>query len=344
MAEPHQFSDPWTVTELNTARLAALPPTLFFHARKKLAEGMVARRFALMAALADHAAGQGIGVEVLYHSRASRALIAANPRHLHILMEDQPLFAANVFHAVPGYLRGYWYFDEVASRNNSSHRLRAFDPGQLSAAYARRFAQKLRTRFIGRNMSKFAQSDRGSEAITKGCIAFFAQDFSTPKHYPNHMTGLEMARAAIAARGDRPVYLKAHPNQPDAEIAQLGALADPANGVQLTTASIHDLLAAADLCITLTSAVGFEAFLHHTPVILGGQTDFHHCAITLTDVHKMPAAMHAALSRVWPFDAYLTWFLRQNCVQDAAKSLPRILSAIHAKGFAWADAEARGHY
>ncbi|MFD1809049.1 hypothetical protein ACFSHQ_15945 [Gemmobacter lanyuensis] len=39
----------------------------------------------------------------------------------------------------------------------------------------------------------------------------------------------------------------------------------------MTEASIHDLLAACDCVLTLTSAVGFEAFLHRKPVVLGGR-------------------------------------------------------------------------
>ena len=41
--------------------------------------------------------------------------------------------------------------------------------------------------------------------------------------------------------------------------------------MHITTASIHDLLAACDCALTVTSAVGFEAFLHKKPVVLGGQ-------------------------------------------------------------------------
>lgn len=336
------FDTPWSVTDLNAARLLDRPPSLFFHARKKLAEGMLARRFALLAALADHAAGRGVMPEVLIHSGASRALIERDDRHLHILMEDAPLFARNVFHAVPAYLRGYWYFDEVASRNNSSHRLRPFNPGPMSGKFAKAFADKLRSRFIGRNFSKFDQAPRGADIAT-GCIVFFAQDFSAPRHYRNFMTGAEMLDALIAASGGRKVYVKAHPNQPRDEVHTLARQAE-AGGAEMTDASIHDLLAAADVCVTLTSAVGFEALMHHTPVVLGGQTDFGQCAVTLTDAEKMAGALEEARARNWEYDKFLTWFLKQNCVEDAPASLPKILARIYAKGFTWADAGKRGFY
>jgi hypothetical protein len=94
-------------------------------------------------------------------------------------------------------------------------------------------------------------------------------------------------------------------------------------------------LAAADCALTLTSAVGFEAFLHKTPVVLGGQTDFWQNAITLTDPGQMVQAMAAALGREWPYEKFLLWYLRQMCVDGTAKALPKVLEKLHRKGFSF---------
>ena len=50
---------------LTPDRLADLPPTLFFHARAKLAQALEKRHFKLLTAFADHARAQGWRVEVL---------------------------------------------------------------------------------------------------------------------------------------------------------------------------------------------------------------------------------------------------------------------------------------
>lgn len=336
------FSAPWTVTDANAGHLAALAPSVFFHARPKLAESLVAGRFKLLGAFADYAARQGRGVEVLHTSEASRGLIDAR-QHLHVFMDDRPVFAPNCFHCVPAYLRGYWYFDELATRNNSSIRLLPFNPRPMSQSFADRFHEKLVEQFVLTNFSKYAQADRGAD-IQVGCLAFFAQDFRPPRDYPDYMTAHDMIGAAIAAKGARALYIKAHPNQPEADIAQLRAYHAPENGVYFTQASIHDLLAAADVVLTLSSAVGFEAFLHKTPVILAAQTDFWHNAVTLTDPAHMAGAVTAALGRHWPYAKYLTWFLHHNCIADRAAALPELLRRVHRKGFRFADMGEQGFF
>ncbi|MDZ4096010.1 MAG: hypothetical protein U1D35_14015, partial [Paracoccaceae bacterium] len=224
------------------------------------------------------------------------------------------------------------------------HALRPFDPRPINADFSERFLDRLRGQFVAANLSKFPQADRGSVPLIQGCLAVFAQDFKPPRHHRHYMTVPAMIDAAIAARGGRPLYIKPHPNNSPEELIQLRKYHDPSGGVYLTGASIHDLLAVADCAITLTSAVGFEGFLHKTPLVLGGQTDFHHNAITLTDPARMHDAITAALMRDWPHAKYLSWFLRQNYLADHPNSLPDLLDRVHRKGFAFADAAGRGFY
>lgn len=337
------LSTPEDLTPRRAEALLAGPDTLFFHARGKLADGLAAGKFKLLAAFGAHAAAAGWGVRILHHTATSRAMVEAGG-HLHVLMEDNPLYAPNCFHAVPSYLRGYWYFDEVASRNNSSHRLRKFDPRPMSDTFAIGFQARLLEQFAGQNLSKFSQANRGAEAIAPGSVAFFAQDFLPPRFHKHYMSVTRMIDAGLAARGARPFYIKPHPNQTAAELAILKAYHRPDQGVFVSTASIHDLLAACDLVLTLTSAVGFEGFLHGKPLVLGGQTDFGQNAVTLTDPARMAEAMAEALARDWPHARFLVWYLKQTCLEDSPRALPALLDRVHAKGYAFADAAGRGFY
>jgi hypothetical protein len=318
---------------LTGARLAALPDTLVFHARDKLAAGLGKGYFRLLEALAAHAGAAGWGVEIVEFSPKGQDLAVGCPRHLHVFMDDRPVYAANAVHAVPTYLHGFWYFDEIGSRNNSLQRLRRFDPRPMSADWAREFHAKLVRTFVDANLTKFPQADRGAEAVEPGCLAFFAQDFKPPRYHRHHMGVCEMIDAALAVRGRRALYIKLHPNQTLEETEVLARYHDPAAGVHVTQASIHDLLAAADCVLTVTSAAGFEAFLHRKPVVLGGQTDFWQNAITLTDPARMGDAIAAAMGRVWPHEKFLVWFLRQNCLEDSPASLPQVLDRLARKGF-----------
>jgi hypothetical protein len=312
--------------------LAKAAPHLVFHARGRMLEGLTADRFALLGALAAHARAH-LPVAVVAYDHDSHAA-AADPAHVHILMEDRPLYAPTAFHCVPSYLHGFWYFDEVATRNNSTGRLARFDPRAVAGPFAEGFAARLADRFIRQNRSKFDQPPRG-QPVPDGCLAFFAQDFRPPRHHRNHLSVPQMLDALIAARGDRPVVIRPHPNQKPDEIAALTDRCGP--GITVSGASVHDILAACSCAVTVTSACAFEGFLHGKPAVLGGQTDFAQNAVTLTNPARMAEALAAALARDWPHARYLTWYLTRVCVQDRLADLPEVLARMHRKGIAWAD-------
>lgn len=317
---------------LTARRLQELPQTLVFHARDKLASGLGKGYFRLLGALAQHAVAAGWGVEIVEFSARGQDVAVACPRHLHVFMDDRPVYASNAVHSVPGYLHGFWYFDEIGSRNNSLQRLRKFDPRPMDGAWAREFHARLVAKFVDGNLTKFPQAARGAE-VEPGSWAFFTQDFKEPRYHRHYMTVPQMIEAAIAAKGKRALYIKPHPNQTLEEMEVLAGYHRPAAGVHVTQASIHDLLAAADCVLTVTSAVGFEAFLHRKPVVLGGQTDFWQNAITLTSPARLAEAMQAAMARDWPYEKFLVWFLRQNCLEDSPASLPQVLERLARKGF-----------
>jgi hypothetical protein len=321
---------------LTRAKLDALPPTLFFHARGRLATALQAGHFKLLNALADHARFQGLDTEVVTFHAATQDLALAQGGHCHIFMDDRPAYGRNAVHCVPAYLHGYWFFDEVGSRNNSQMRLNKFDPAPMSGDYARDLHTQLYARFVTANKSKFEQLARGAE-LTPDSLCFFAQDFKAPQHHNHYLTVPGMIEAAIAAKGARKLYIKPHPVQTVEELAVLTGYHDPEQGVEVTGASIHDLLEVAACVLTVTSAVGFEAFMHKKPVVLGGQTDFGQSAITLTDAARMPEAITEAMTKRWYFEKFLVWYLRQMCIEDANWCLPRVLERLHRKGFIWAD-------
>lgn len=322
---------------LTRGKLDALPPTLFFHARDRLSEALQAGHFKLLNALADHAKFKGLDIEVVTFHPATQDTALDHGGHCHIFMDDRPAYGRNAVHCVPSYLHGFWFFDEIGTRNNSLMRLNRFDPRPMSGDYAREVHVQLYNRFVDANRSKFDQAPRGT-GIEPGSLCFFAQDFKPPKHHRHYLSVPEMIESAIAAKGARRLYIKPHPVQTVEELAVLTGYHDPANGVEITQASIHDLLSAASCVLTLSSAVGFEAFLHKKPVVLGGQTDFWQNAITVTDAASLAPAMDEAMNRKWSHEKFLVWYLRQMCVEDANWSLSRVLERLHRKGFLWADA------
>ena len=189
--------------------------------------------------------------------------------------------------------------------------------------------------FVAKNRSKFDQAFVQDFRPKDGAICIFAQDFLEPKFHTHHLTFPELIEGVLANRAGRPVYIKPHPAQSFDEAAKLMTYHAPDDGIEVTTHSIHGLLESASVAVTLTSAVAFEANLHKVPAILGGQTDFHHNAVTVTHQSGIKAALAEAESREFHFEKYLVWFLTHGLIRpkhaDAARK--RIETLLTLKGY-----------
>lgn len=327
---------------LTAERLASLPLALIFHARPKLATSLSEGRFKFLSALAAHARAQGLELHLTHFSREGQRLAMDDDLHFHILLDDMPGYALNCMYCVPSYFRGFWFFDEVGTRNNSTQRIERFRPEMVDEGQARAFFRRLHRRHIDQNRSRLPQPPTG-QALEPGALCLFVQGFNDQPYHRHYMSAPEFIEAAIAAKGARRLYIKAHPAQKPEELAVVQGYHDPANGVEVIDASIHDMLPIAHCILTLTSAVGIEAFIHQKPVVLGGQTDFWQNAITLTDPAKLAEAIDAATSRDWPYQQFLYWFFQDKLVEDSADSLPEALARLHRKGWLWADT-GRGYF
>jgi capsule polysaccharide modification protein KpsS len=91
--------------------------------------------------------------------------------------------------------------------------------------------------------------------------------------------------------------------------------------LRVVDANIHDMLAQAAVAVTINSAVGIEAHLHRVPVVLCGQTDFHHAAVTVKARGDMDAGIAQAEATNWPHDAYLHWYFAGQCLNAGKPTL-----------------------
>lgn len=88
----------------------------------------------------------------------------------------------------------------------------------------------------------------------------------------------------------------------------------------MSEGNIHDLISAADRVVTINSAVGIEAYLHRTSVVLCGQSDFHHIA----DVARSEVQLVEILSRVprkRAYDKFIWWYFADQCLSGADPEL-----------------------
>lgn len=271
-------------------------------------------------ALMDGLAARGHRIATCVHDRARVAAQVAADDDLHIVDHGQ-VRHPRVWNAGIAYVYPFWNLDPWGIRALSSIRARSFDPAAIDPAEAAAFAGRLRGRLVGKRRSRYGQPEAMTD-IPAGCIAVFLQ---AERHRTTaetcHLSLRQMVKAVIARDDPRPIVIKPHPLDDDpATMRFLNRIAaDPR--VLVTPANIHDILARADAVVTINSAVGIEAMLHRRPVVLCGQSDFHHAAVTVTRRADLDRAIARAEATDWPHDAFLTWYFRDNCVKADSPTL-----------------------
>lgn len=258
------------------------------------------------------------GAEVRYRERTSlRAAVGYEAEAFHFVHQGL-VSAPNVLNTGLSYLPEFWYADPKGVFGFSSLYDEVFEPEHIPEARAEKFASWLRQRTLQRRLSKHAQPMR-AQSFEPGGIAVFLQGPSLPVTRAAYVEERDMVRAIVAARGDRPVWIKRHPRNPDPETWDaIAPLVEATEGVTLVDAHVHDLLAAAALCVSVSSSVAVEAMLHDVPSLTFGRVDFHHCTQTVTSLTDVPYAIEAALNTRWPFAPFLFWFFRHHCLDMRA--------------------------
>ncbi|MFQ6548975.1 hypothetical protein AADZ90_013535 [Aestuariibius sp. 2305UL40-4] len=310
-------------------------PTAFFHGRGPVWEKGRAGRMDCLSLLRSVLMDRGYVIEWRELSDDVERLAQADPRHLHVVVDDMPVAGDNVLFCVPSYLNGFWYLDRVGTRNNSAMRTRLFRPQGMSRAYAREFAGKLRAKFIDDNRSKFDQELVDGFTPEPGAICIFPQRFKAPKYYRHYMSYPDLIDGVIANRGTRRIYIKPHPRQKTEELAVLMGYHDPGAGIEVTTHSIHGLLAQAGAAVSLSSAVLVEAQMHGVPGVVAGQVDFHHNMVVIREPDHIGAALEQAFIQRFEYEKFLVFFFAHGMVQPRLrrKALERMGAVLTEMGF-----------
>lgn len=247
-----------------------------------------------------------------------------NKRCLHIYRgPGQPRRGPGILHVAKGYLPWYWYIDPMGHRVNSNIAAKTFDPRTIDPEPANELFKKLRRRTVRQGASVRGQTDRGLEDVANGAIAIMLQRM-VPGEGPKDAicTEAEMVRAVVAARGGHAVVIKYHPFGATKDVRRaVEDVVDPANGVHLVEANVHDILEAAAMVCTQTSGAGFEALLHRTPTLLFAGADYHHGAITVQSLDSLPDAIASTKGRSFPYPKYVYWFLEQNLFRENGEDL-----------------------
>ncbi len=284
--------------------------------------------------IGDGLRARGVEVQHVQHDHAFVAVQIEADKAFHILNHGR-MRHSRVLNAGLSFVQPFYYMDPWGIRAFSSLGEKVFDPGSIDLAVAARFHADLVARLVGGRTSRYLQPQTVLP-VPKGCIAVFLQ---TETHRAVgelcHLTLRRMVKALLDRDDPRAIVVKPHPRDTDLEtLAWLAQKARKDKRLQIVPGNIHDILAACDLVVTINSAVGVEAFLHRKPVVLCGQADFHHCAVTLRDSGSMDAAIAQAMASDWPFEAFLYWYFGLNCLSaDAPDLVDLVAGRIMEMGF-----------
>lgn len=271
--------------------------------------------------LAQALEGQGLAVAVVtLDADQTLARVEATPG-FHIIHHSR-LRHPRVLNAGKAYIEPFFTLDPWGFRLFSSIGAEVFRPGPDPAADAAIF-DEIRARMVGARKSHYEQPAEVL-AAPDHCVAVFLQtEDNRDVGETCHLTPRQMIKALLDRDDPRPVVVKPHPKEKTPETLDWltrQARKDPRLRVFL--GNIHDLLAKADVVVTINSAVGIEAMLHEKPVVLCGDTDFHHICETVTRRPDLGAGIARAEARLaagdWPFRAYIGWYYGRMCFDPRA--------------------------
>jgi tetratricopeptide (TPR) repeat protein len=164
--------------------------------------------------------------------------------------------------------------------------------------------RELRDTYIHNNISKYSQK---AERITfQDDYVFVALQIPTDTVAAlAEITGIELVRTVAEHYfgSSTKVRVKRHPYCNSMSVQKTLNSLTASGAIEMSDASVHDLIAGAKAVFTVNSGVGLEALLHGRPVIVTGECDYSYA------VHAYPrtvSELQARLDKEFVFDQQRT--------------------------------------
>ncbi|WP_299621575.1 hypothetical protein [uncultured Tateyamaria sp.] len=213
------------------------------------------------------------------------------------------------------YIYPFWNFDSQGIRAFSSIGAAHFPQGEIDPEVARPFFRRLRKRIVGGRTSRYEQPEAAQVLGPVKAAVFLQSEGHRVVGETCYLDRWQMLET-VCAKVDGPIVVKPHPRDKDAATrAELKAICARYPHLRVFDGNIHDLISVAERVITINSAVGIEAYLHRKPVILCGQSDFHHVA----DVARSEGELAGILERPprkRAYDKFIWWYFGHHCLSS----------------------------
>ena len=289
------------------------------------------RRLGVFADIMRGMAKEGVIVTAVPLSEASRAQAAADDR-FHIFFHSR-MQGPRYLNFKSGYLPDYYFCDPNGFAGFSTITDKVWHAPDRHASAL--FRERLFADYVTANRTKIKQEQGETEAPPEGAIAVFLQTSNDVVLQLKRFTTQAMVRMILGSRLGRPVVLKRHPSCNDPAIsALLDSVKNPRDGIFVSRAPIHQIIASASAVACINSGVGFEALLHGKPVLLFGGADYHHVCRSVADADDLTALMSLPPVKPALIDAFLDWYLNSQMISARNGDLgAQVLARIEAHYF-----------
>lgn len=260
---------------------------------------------------------RGWRIEIRRSGPQARAEAPGRPGHALFNMERPTHGRALTFRLAYHY--PYWRLERQAERWRWPIARSPFDPARIEDDAARRFAARLRARVLP------GPDPRRGDHVLIPLQGHIRRQRSFQAASP-----IQMIRHAAAT--GRPCIATLHPREvlDDRDRRALDRLARDHPNLNIGGDSAA-LLRDCAFVVTQNSSVGFDGLILGKPVVLFGQSDYHHVTLSAADLGA-ERALALAPDHAPPVEKFLDWFLRRTSLDMMAPDADARLLAAMKKG------------
>ncbi|MEL7177752.1 MAG: hypothetical protein AAGK28_14660 [Pseudomonadota bacterium] len=240
----------------------------------------------------------------------------------------------NVLNTALAYADPYWHVDPKGVLGLSSAGDVPFVHADVDKAQAAGFFRALRRDFVKTRSSRYYQA-REKLPVPEGAIAVFMQGDTGLTRRTMRPGSERMIRAVAEGAGGRPIVVKHHPlNTNPRDVEEVATLRAEGVNICEVAANVHDILEQCVATVSVSSACGFEGFLHRKPAIFFGKSDLIGFAQSAHDGPSFAAALEEALTGSRSYMRFVYWYLTTHCVSLHSETfIQEILRRAAAIGF-----------